>query len=194
MLGFFLLAKEYELDTIFISNLSVEVTESKLQGLFGSIGIIKVQGFIHTANPSNIKAFAPKFKKYIAKPFNEKCTVCEVVRIGSIIIFHLSKLLESKFFILCNVILMVRMQGKFEIDHFWEWAIAPSHFWRLLSKCPISQTFASCQTDFCLCSVSIHSMPFSGLQMDKKTNSPKIWIYKHPDGTPKVNRTIFNPY
>ena len=44
----------------------------------------------------------------------------EVVRIGSIIIFHLSKLLKAKFFILCDVIFLVRLQGKFEIDHSWE--------------------------------------------------------------------------
>ena len=42
----------------------------------------------------------------------------EVVRIGSIIIFHLSKL--KKFSILCDVIFLVRLQGKFDIDHSWE--------------------------------------------------------------------------
>ena len=41
----------------------------------------------------------------------------DVVRIGSIIIFHLSKLWKAKFFILCDVIFLVRLQGKFEIDH-----------------------------------------------------------------------------
>ena len=38
------------------------------------------------------------------------------LRIGSIIIFHLSKLWKAKFFVLCDV-LMVRLQGKFKIDH-----------------------------------------------------------------------------
>ena len=23
--------------------------------------------------------------------------------------------------------------------------------------------------------------------MDKKTQKPKVWVYKHPDGTPKVS-------
>ena len=40
-----------------------------------------------------------------------------IVKIGSIIIFHLSKLLKTKFFILCDVIFLVRLQGKFDIDH-----------------------------------------------------------------------------
>ena len=44
----------------------------------------------------------------------------EVVRIGRIIIFHLSKLRKAKFFILCDVIFLVRLQGKLEIDHSWE--------------------------------------------------------------------------
>ena len=45
----------------------------------------------------------------------------EIVRICSIImIFHLGKLSKAKFFILCDVILLVRLQEKFEIDHSWE--------------------------------------------------------------------------
>ena len=45
----------------------------------------------------------------------------EVVRIGSIIIFHLSKLKKAnEFSILCDVIFLVRLQGKFGIDHSWE--------------------------------------------------------------------------
>ena len=37
----------------------------------------------------------------------------------SIFIFHHSKLWKAKFFILCDVIFLVRLQGKFEIDHSW---------------------------------------------------------------------------
>ena len=44
----------------------------------------------------------------------------DVVRIGSIIIFDISKLWKAKFSILCGVIIVVRLQGKFEIDHSWE--------------------------------------------------------------------------
>ena len=44
----------------------------------------------------------------------------EVVRIGSIFIFHPVKLWKAKFFKLC-VIFLVRLQGKFEIDHSGGW-------------------------------------------------------------------------
>ena len=43
----------------------------------------------------------------------------EVVRIVSIIIFHVNKLWNAEFFIL-YVILLVRLQGKFDLDHSWE--------------------------------------------------------------------------
>ena len=49
----------------------------------------------------------------------EKC-ISEVVRIGSII-FHLSMLRKAKFSIQCDVLFLVRLQGKFEFDHSWEW-------------------------------------------------------------------------
>ena len=62
-------------------------------------------------------AFNPFIPKI--KPFKEKY-ISEVVRIGSIIIFHLSELWKAKFFLLCGVIFLVRLQEKFEIDHSWE--------------------------------------------------------------------------
>ena len=43
------------------------------------------------------------------------------MRVGSTIILHLSKLWKAKFFILCDVIFLVRLQEKFDIDHSWEW-------------------------------------------------------------------------
>ena len=46
-------------------------------------------------------------------------SISDVLRIGSIIIFHLSKLRKAKFFMLCDVIFLVRLQGKFDIDHSW---------------------------------------------------------------------------
>ena len=63
-------------------------------------------------NPSTLK-----FKKYILPIFKEKC-MSEVGRIDSIIIFliFLSKLWKATFFLLCDVIFLVRLQGKF--DHF----------------------------------------------------------------------------
>ena len=41
--------------------------------------------------------------------------VC-VVRIGSMIVFRLGSLWKAKFFILCDVVFLVRLQGKFEIE------------------------------------------------------------------------------
>ena len=43
---------------------------------------------------------------------NQKC-ISEGVRIGSIIIFYLVKLWKTKFFVLYDVIFLVRLQGKF---------------------------------------------------------------------------------
>ena len=40
------------------------------------------------------------------------------MRISSLIIFHLSKLWNVEFFVLFDVILLVRLQRKFEIDHY----------------------------------------------------------------------------
>ena len=57
-------------------------------------------------------------KRAFSQPFKRKC-ICEVPRTGSIIIFHLSKLWKAKFFVLCDVIFLLRLQGKFEIDHSW---------------------------------------------------------------------------
>ena len=62
-----------------------------------------------------------KFTKvYILPTFWEK-SISEVVRIGGMIIFHLSKLWKATFFILRDVIFLVRLQGKFEVDHSWKW-------------------------------------------------------------------------
>ena len=57
-----------------------------------------------------VNPFIPKFKKYIIP-----------VGIGGIVIFHLSNEWKAKFSILYGVIFLVRLQGKFDIDHSWEW-------------------------------------------------------------------------
>ena len=62
----------------------------------------------------------PSSKSTFSQSFKEKCTR-EVARIGSIIVFHVSKPWKAKFSILRDVILLVRLQGKFDIDHSWEW-------------------------------------------------------------------------
>ena len=61
----------------------------------------------------------PSSKKYILPTFQDKC-MSEVMRIGSIIISHLSKLWKVKFLILCDVISLARLQEEFEIDRSWE--------------------------------------------------------------------------
>ena len=43
-------------------------------------------------------------------------SVSEVVRIGSIIIFPPSNYEKAEFFILCDVIFLVKLQGKLDID------------------------------------------------------------------------------
>ena len=69
---------------------------------------------------SLLNTFTPTIKKYILPTFLKTKCISEVVRIGNIIISHLSKLGKAKFFILCDVIFLVRLQGKFDIDHSWE--------------------------------------------------------------------------
>ena len=61
----------------------------------------------------------PSSKSALSQPFEDECK-SDVVRIGTMIIFHLSKLWKAKFFILCDAIFLVRLQGKFEIDLSWE--------------------------------------------------------------------------
>ena len=55
----------------------------------------------------------PSSKSTFSQPFKEKF-ISKIVRIGSMIIFHLSKQWKATFFILCDVIFLVKLQGKFE--------------------------------------------------------------------------------
>ena len=55
----------------------------------------------------------PSSKTTFPQPFTETC-IREVVGIGSTITFHLSKLYKGKLFILCDAVLLVRLQGEFE--------------------------------------------------------------------------------
>ena len=72
----------------------------------------------------------------------EKC-VTDVVRIGSVIIFHLSKLWRAKFFILFDVILLVRLQEKSEIDSSWEWKVFNCSAQLLLLQFKLPQLLSS---------------------------------------------------
>ena len=59
-------------------------------------------------------------KSTFFQPFKEKC-MSGVAWIGSKITINLSKLWKAKFSILCDVIFLVRLQEKFDIDHSLEW-------------------------------------------------------------------------
>ena len=68
-----------------------------------------------------INPFTPKL---IENTFSQRCKegieekwMSNAVRIGSIIIFHCSKLWKAKFYIMCDVIFLVRVWGKFEIGN-----------------------------------------------------------------------------
>ena len=63
--------------------------------------------FLTLSLPSSQKVHSPNLLK-------RKC-ISEVVRIVSAIIFHLSELWKAKFSILCDVLLLVRLQEKFDI-------------------------------------------------------------------------------
>ena len=66
-------------------------------------------------------------KSTFSQPFKRKC-ISEVARTGSTIIFHLGKLWKAKFSIPCDAIFLVRLQGKFDIDHSQEWEV-----WELIA-------------------------------------------------------------
>ena len=69
----------------------------------------------------HINPFSPKLKKYILPAFLKRNVLVRQWGFCGIIIFHLRKLWKAKFLILCDVILLVRLQGKFDIDHSQEW-------------------------------------------------------------------------
>ena len=54
-------------------------------------------------------------KKVYSPNLSKRKCINEVVRIGSTIIFHLSKLWKAKFFIMWDVIFHVKLQGLFEL-------------------------------------------------------------------------------
>ena len=67
-------------------------------------------------------AWVPHLHSQAQKVHSPNKCMSGVVRVGSMIIFRLRELWESKFFTLCDVIFMVRLQGKLKIaDHSWDW-------------------------------------------------------------------------
>ena len=60
--------------------------------------------------------FTPELTVHSPNLLKRKC-ISKVVRICIKIIFHLSKLCKAKFSLLCDVIFLVGLEGKFDIDH-----------------------------------------------------------------------------
>ena len=55
-----------------------------------------------------------------SQPFKEEC-MSDVVRIISIIIFSSHEAIKNQVLHTCDIIFLLRLQGKFDIDHSWEW-------------------------------------------------------------------------
>ena len=60
----------------------------------------------------------PSSKSTFSQPFKDNC-ISELVRIGSIIIFCLSKLWEARFFILCDL----NISGEAATGEIWSWSL-----------------------------------------------------------------------
>ena len=72
---------------------------------------------LYMSGSSVLTVSLPSLKKYLLPTFYiEQC-----ISDAMYIVFHLSKLWKAKFFILCDIILLVRLQEKFELEHSWEW-------------------------------------------------------------------------
>ena len=99
---------------------TVSIREETLHSLQLPAELNFVGGFWHACWQLNRKnPYSQVQKMHILPTFQRyKC----IVRSGSMIIsFHLSKRWKAKFFKLCDVIFLVRLQGKFDIDQSWEW-------------------------------------------------------------------------
>ena len=104
-------------------------------------------------------SWLPSWKSTFSQPFKQKC-ITELVRMGSLITFYLSKLWKTKFFILCDVIFLVRLQGKFEIDHSWEWLLQQySHFFTCLFKWPLQEFPDTLSAEVSQCRVRLMNDP-----------------------------------
>ena len=68
---------------------------------------------------SSLTLFLPSSKTTFSQPFKEQC-IREVVRVGSIIIFYLSKAMRSQVLHTVWSNISVRLQEKLEIDHSWQ--------------------------------------------------------------------------
>ena len=91
---------------------------------------------------SNLPLLPPGSKITFSQQFKDKC-ISDVVRIGSIIPYHLSKLWKAKFFILCDVISLVRLQENMKLitlgsERVTSWLFA-EHGWGFQVEAPMLQ-------------------------------------------------------
>ena len=94
--------------------------EQKINTLVGKGALGRLLVIIHSILPIiqvNLNPFHPKFKKDILPTFLNLLSEY----IGSIIIFHLSELWKARPSYCVMLLLLVRLQDKFVIDHYWEW-------------------------------------------------------------------------
>ena len=89
----------------------------------GSKGVerLNIQGLGFGLGQRSRQPFHSQVPKVHSPNLSKEKYMGEVVRIGSVIIFYLSKLWKAKFSLLCDVIFLERLQGKFEIYHPWDW-------------------------------------------------------------------------
>ena len=93
-----------------------------------------VFGWISASAPQDYLTLSLQSSKSIFSERLKKICINEVVKIGGIT-NHLSKLWKAKFFILCNAIFLMRLQGKFETDHSWNcWKWRSSNHIRSLER------------------------------------------------------------
>ena len=71
---------------------------------------------LYAVEYQNLTLWLSISKSTFSQPSYKENCISEVVWIGVIIIFHLSKLWKTKLSILCDVIFLVRLQEKFEIE------------------------------------------------------------------------------
>ena len=70
-----------------------------------------------TLGSERVNSFTPKIKKYILPTFHRETYKLYYANLVAQSFFCSSRLRKAKFFILCHVILVMRLREKFELDH-----------------------------------------------------------------------------
>ena len=96
--------------------------------------------WIQTMEHEHLTLSLPSSKSTFSQPLKEKMySISDVVRVGSRIIFHLSKRWKAKFFILCDVLFLVRLQEKWlEPMHLYQVLFTSATFWLHEKVCTVT--------------------------------------------------------